>query len=91
LIDDFGELGSDKARIGGVVAKGDEPWTFTSDGSPALTVTMGEKGSVQFRDGVVELTDADQAEELRAWAEENPGFGVSEGKPKARKEPAKAS
>lgn len=72
---------------GVVMSKG--PWTFTSETSPSLMVTMGELGVVQFRDGVAEVTDEEQAEELRNWAAANPGYRVSEGAPKPEKPAAK--
>lgn len=65
---------------------GKGPWVFTSESSPGLTVTMGEKGVVEFRDGVATVASEEQAEELREWAEANPGYRVSEGAPKPAKE-----
>jgi hypothetical protein len=64
---------------------GKGPWTFTSESSPSLTVTMGPLGPVHFRDGVAQVESEEQAEELRDWAEKNPGYKVSEGAPKPKK------
>jgi ABC-type uncharacterized transport system YnjBCD substrate-binding protein len=59
---------------------------FTSETSAGLLVTMGEKGSVQFRDGVAVVDDPDQLEELREWIKRNPEFQVHEGAAKEKKE-----
>ena len=67
----------------------DAPTTFTSPNSAGLTVTMGDKGAVSFRDGVAQVSDPDQLEELRDWIKANPGYGVYEGEPK-KEEPAKS-